>query len=89
MLEIRLLFLFVLYKLKYATSGGQLESRDSYSDSSSNPHRETSSEYFGVPLFLYEQLKEATNKFDHIKELSDRGLGTVYHARILKHYSIS
>ncbi|KAG4974244.1 hypothetical protein JHK87_031065 [Glycine soja] len=69
----------------------QLDSREIFccSNATLQQNLETSSEYFGVPLFLYEQLKEATNKFDHIKELSDRGLGTVYHARILKHYSIS
>ncbi|CAJ1977493.1 unnamed protein product [Sphenostylis stenocarpa] len=65
-----------------ANKGGQLESRDSYSDSSSNPHRTSSGEYFEVPLFSYAQLKEVTNNFDHTQELGDGGFGTVYYGKL-------
>ncbi|XP_027365758.1 LEAF RUST 10 DISEASE-RESISTANCE LOCUS RECEPTOR-LIKE PROTEIN KINASE-like 1.2 isoform X3 [Abrus precatorius] len=81
-LIIVLLFLFLLYKRKHVTSGGHLESRDAYSDSSLNSHRESSSVYFGVPLFTYGELKEATHNFDHTKELGDGGFGTVYYGKL-------
>ncbi|XP_020225299.1 LEAF RUST 10 DISEASE-RESISTANCE LOCUS RECEPTOR-LIKE PROTEIN KINASE-like 1.2 isoform X2 [Cajanus cajan] len=82
MLVIGLLFLFLHYKRKHAISGEQMESRYSYSDSSSNPHGQSGSEYFGVPLYSYAQLKEATSNFDHTKELGDGGFGTVYHGKL-------
>lgn len=83
MMLIGLLFFLLLRKRKHATSGGQLKSRDSYSDSSSISFRANSAEYFGVPLFSYAQLKEVTNNFDHAQELGDGGFGTVYYGKLL------
>ncbi|KAL1536466.1 non-specific serine/threonine protein kinase [Salvia divinorum] len=37
------------------------------------------STYFGVQVFNYSELEEATNKFDPSKELGDGGFGTVYY----------
>ncbi|KAJ6402502.1 hypothetical protein OIU84_014576 [Salix udensis] len=38
-----------------------------------------SSTYFGVRVFSYNELEEATNCFDSSKQLGDGGFGTVYH----------
>ncbi|XP_068489986.1 LEAF RUST 10 DISEASE-RESISTANCEUS RECEPTOR-LIKE PROTEIN KINASE-like 1.1 isoform X4 [Phaseolus vulgaris] len=62
--------------------GGHMESKDSYSDSSSILDQASSGEYFGVPLFSYAQLKEVTNNFDHTQELGDGGFGTVYYGKL-------
>lgn len=40
---------------------------------------EEDSKYFGVPLFSYSTLEEATNNFDSSQELGDGGFGTVYY----------
>ncbi|KAK1374609.1 putative serine/threonine-protein kinase [Heracleum sosnowskyi] len=41
-----------------------------------------SASYFGVPVFSYKDLEEATQKFDPSKELGDGGYGTVYHGKL-------
>ncbi|XP_061948384.1 LEAF RUST 10 DISEASE-RESISTANCE LOCUS RECEPTOR-LIKE PROTEIN KINASE-like 1.3 isoform X2 [Populus nigra] len=46
---------------------------------SSKSYLEKGSTYFGVPVFSYSELEEATNCFDPSKELGDGGFGTVYH----------
>ncbi|XP_057996206.1 LEAF RUST 10 DISEASE-RESISTANCE LOCUS RECEPTOR-LIKE PROTEIN KINASE-like 1.2 isoform X3 [Hevea brasiliensis] len=38
--------------------------------------------YFGVPLFSYTELEEATSNFDSRKELGDGGFGTVYYGKL-------
>ncbi|XP_074295613.1 LEAF RUST 10 DISEASE-RESISTANCE LOCUS RECEPTOR-LIKE PROTEIN KINASE-like 1.2 isoform X2 [Silene latifolia] len=38
--------------------------------------------YFGVPLFSYNELREATDNFDESKELGDGGFGTVYYGKL-------
>ena len=48
-----------------------------------NSDLETGSVIFGVPVFSYKDLKEATNNFDSDKELGDGGFGTVYFGKTL------
>lgn len=44
---------------------------------------EDGNSYFGVPLFSYKDLEEATHNFDASKELGDGGYGAVYHGKCL------
>lgn len=45
---------------------------------------EDASAYFGVSVFSYAELEDATNHFDSSKELGDGGFGTVYYGKILR-----
>ncbi|XP_054820543.1 LEAF RUST 10 DISEASE-RESISTANCE LOCUS RECEPTOR-LIKE PROTEIN KINASE-like 1.2 [Prosopis cineraria] len=64
-------------KNRHAKSGEQSQGRTISSDSSIND-AEKGSKYFGVHLFTYTELEEATNSFDSANELGDGGFGTVY-----------
>ncbi|KAM7467529.1 hypothetical protein LguiB_015091 [Lonicera macranthoides] len=67
------------HKWNYVT---HLLSRNTSSDPSSNEDLEGGSVYFGVPVFSYRELEEATKNFDPSKELGDGGFGTVYHGKL-------
>ncbi|KAK1390017.1 putative serine/threonine-protein kinase [Heracleum sosnowskyi] len=43
---------------------------------------EDGTSYFGVPVFSYKELEEATHNFDPAKELGDGGFGTVYYGKL-------
>ncbi|XP_049391749.1 LEAF RUST 10 DISEASE-RESISTANCE LOCUS RECEPTOR-LIKE PROTEIN KINASE-like 1.1 [Solanum stenotomum] len=60
--------------------GGRSHSftRNTFSDPS-RKDLEGDSKYFGVPVFSYSTLEEATNNFDPSQELGDGGFGTVYY----------
>uniref|UniRef100_A0A2N9FLH2 Protein kinase domain-containing protein n=1 Tax=Fagus sylvatica TaxID=28930 RepID=A0A2N9FLH2_FAGSY len=47
-----------------------------------HPQDQKWSVYFGVPVFSYSELLEATKNFDIEKELGDGGFGTVYHGKL-------
>uniref|UniRef100_A0A0R0IG81 non-specific serine/threonine protein kinase n=1 Tax=Glycine max TaxID=3847 RepID=A0A0R0IG81_SOYBN len=70
-------------KRKHSSSSGQFQTRNTFSiPSSPNAEVESGSVYFGVPLFSYKELAEATNRFDLNKQIGDGGFGTVYNGKL-------
>ena len=67
-------------KGKYAST---FLSRNTSSDPSSQPGLETAGAYFGIAIFPYTELEEATNYFDPDREIGDGGFGSVYHGKVM------
>nr|GMD27701.1 LEAF RUST 10 DISEASE-RESISTANCE LOCUS RECEPTOR-LIKE PROTEIN KINASE-like 1.1 [Ipomoea batatas] len=70
------LALFVVWRRKKGSKG---YSRNTSSGPISDPER-GQSRFFGILVFSYSELEEATNNFDPSKELGDGGFSTVYYA---------
>ncbi|XP_024023247.1 LEAF RUST 10 DISEASE-RESISTANCE LOCUS RECEPTOR-LIKE PROTEIN KINASE-like 1.1 isoform X2 [Morus notabilis] len=75
-----LVMFFFLWRHKLKRSAKYL-SRN-ISDPCMNSDPEGGSGYYGVHVFSYKDLEEATNNFDSEKELGDGGFGTVYHGKL-------
>ncbi|KAE8077273.1 hypothetical protein FH972_015848 [Carpinus fangiana] len=68
------------YKKKHASSN--MLAKNANYDPSSRSDLEGGSLYYGVPVYSYSELEEATNNFDTEKELGDGGFGIVYYGKL-------
>jgi len=69
-----------LYYWRIKSYGVKHQSRTNYHGLSRNTTiPENGAVYFGIPVFSYEELKEATNNFDQARELGEGGFGTIYY----------
>ncbi|XAR72318.1 Non-specific serine/threonine protein kinase [Bertholletia excelsa] len=81
-LVVLIIFCLLLWRCKnWKSVPSPLLSRNTSSDPPSRPIGE-SSFYFGMPVFTYSELEEATNYFHTSYELGDGGFGTVYHGKL-------
>ncbi|CAL5210009.1 unnamed protein product [Lathyrus oleraceus] len=78
------LFLTLRYfKRKYDSAHLQLQpSNSAYVDPHPNGELESNKLFFGIPVFSYEELQQATNNFDSTRALGDGGFGTVYYGKL-------
>ncbi|KAM1132621.1 hypothetical protein ACFX19_047691 [Malus domestica] len=66
-----------------STNLSQSQSIPSYPSFTSKPDYDNkASTYFGVQVFTYTELEEATENFNPAKELGDGGFGTVYYGKL-------
>ncbi|KAI3467057.1 hypothetical protein Pfo_023720 [Paulownia fortunei] len=77
-----LLVSYIIWQRKKRINEGYLLSRNISLDPSSKSDIEGGSFYYGIPIFSYTELEEATNNFDPSKELGDGGFGTVYYGKL-------
>ncbi|XP_043694638.1 LEAF RUST 10 DISEASE-RESISTANCE LOCUS RECEPTOR-LIKE PROTEIN KINASE-like 1.2 [Telopea speciosissima] len=73
--------LFTPFKSK-STSVSTTSLSRKFTSKSSLKDIEKGSTYFGVHVFNYAELEEATNNFNSSKELGDGGFGTVYYGKL-------
>ncbi|KAL8470778.1 hypothetical protein ACS0TY_033378 [Phlomoides rotata] len=74
-----LLITYIIWQRKKMSNKGYPSSTNT---PSSKPDIEGGIFYFGIPVFSYTDLEEATNNFEQSQQLGDGGFGTVYHGKL-------
>ncbi|CAM8938275.1 unnamed protein product [Rhodiola kirilowii] len=74
-----ILICLVFFALWLRRKHNRALSRHILSNPTSRSELERGSIYFGIPVFSYQELEQATDRFDPEKELGDGGFGTVYY----------
>ncbi|WJX63118.1 non-specific serine/threonine protein kinase [Trifolium repens] len=75
------ILLMCYWRIKYSEVKNQ--SRTNYHGLSRNTTiPENGAVYFGIPVFSYDELKEATNNFDQTRQIGEGGFGTIYYGKL-------
>eukprot|EP00257_Ricinus_communis_P026733 XP_025014147.1 LEAF RUST 10 DISEASE-RESISTANCE LOCUS RECEPTOR-LIKE PROTEIN KINASE-like 1.2 isoform X1 [Ricinus communis] len=77
-----IIFFFYLRRKKNPYVPSSYISQSTTSDFSSRSDIERGGTHFGIHLFTYAELEQATNNFDSAKELGEGGFGTVYYGKL-------
>ncbi|KAL3654436.1 hypothetical protein CASFOL_004117 [Castilleja foliolosa] len=73
----------IIWRRKKRIKAGRVLSKNTSFDPLSKPGAiEGERSYFGIPIFSYTELEEATSKFDRSKEIGNGGYGTVYYGKL-------
>ncbi|XP_021638866.2 LEAF RUST 10 DISEASE-RESISTANCE LOCUS RECEPTOR-LIKE PROTEIN KINASE-like 1.2 isoform X3 [Hevea brasiliensis] len=75
-------YIYIRRRKRKPNAPSSFVSRSITSDFASKSDIERGGLYFGVPVFTYAELEEATKNFDSAKELGDGGFGTVYYGKL-------
>ena len=82
MIFVLLLIIFRLHKQKESALS-HVRLRPTNQNQNNEPDPDSGRLFFGVPIFSYNELHEATNNFNSSNKLGDGGFGSVYYGPLL------